>query len=368
MFKALVHDVPSDAQRLSLFSGFLTKRVQDEMGCVKSTPDMYWTVLEMLEQTYGLPHLVAQAHLGEMKEKLIAPNDRGALLNFAQRVTGATTVLKDSAYSHELKSGVVLGHLIANLPFHAQQSWSRFQNMIFKKGVVADVNHLSEWLADFAMAERLLLSTKPQEPFVPSTAKPPKFDKTKSSYPPLKTGGAFPPTILATKIEKTAMDKVKPKKKVAFGAPPKLHTPTYSTKGHKPTCFVCSGPHHSLFLCEGWGRLNLAQRIKSINDSNQCQNCCSNGHVAKDCPSELVCRVSGCGAKHHTNLHGCTKAADVKVISTIRVEQHKRPHSVPLLAVVKLNLHFQGRSVTTCALLDDGASGSLIRDDFLPLL
>ena len=157
------------------------------MGCVKSTPDMYWTVLEMLEQTYGLPHLVAQAHLGEMKEKLIAPNDRGALLNFAQRVTGATTVLKVCAYSHELKSGVVLGHLIANLPFHAQQSWSRFQNMIFKKGVVADVNHLSEWLADFAMAERLLLSTKPQEPFVPSTAKPPKFDKTKSSYPPLKT-------------------------------------------------------------------------------------------------------------------------------------------------------------------------------------
>ena len=175
------------------------------------------------------------------------------------------------------------GHLIAKLPFHAQQRWSRFQNLLFKKGVVADVNHLSEWLADLAMAERLLLSTKPQEPFVPSTAKPPqKFDKTKSSYPPPKTGGAFPPTILATKIEKTAVDEVKPKKKVAFGAPPKPHTPTDSTKGPKPTCFVCSGPRHSLFLCEGWGRLNLAQRIKSINDSNQCQNCCSNGHVAKD--------------------------------------------------------------------------------------
>ena len=35
MFKALVHDVvPSDAQRLSLLSGYLTKRVRDEIGFV----------------------------------------------------------------------------------------------------------------------------------------------------------------------------------------------------------------------------------------------------------------------------------------------------------------------------------------------
>jgi hypothetical protein len=38
------------------------------------------------------------------------------------------------------------------------------------------------------------------------------------------------------------------------------------------------------------------------------------------------------------------------------------------LAVVKLHLHFQGRSVTTYALLDDGANGSLIRDDLAAAL
>jgi len=142
--------------------------VRGEVGSVLTSPDAYWTVLQRLEQCYGLPHLVTQAHIGDLRQvKPIQSNDRPALLSFIQKVSGTASLLQNSDYAHELKSGGVLGHLIPKLPFHVQVRWSRHQNFLFKRGIDAEVSHLSDWLAGVAMAERLLASTKPPEPFAP---------------------------------------------------------------------------------------------------------------------------------------------------------------------------------------------------------
>ena len=68
------------------------------------------------------------------------------------------------------------------------------------------------------MAERLLMSTKPLE--LPAGKPPQKLEKPRNTYPLPKSGGAFYPTILATKVEKAPKVEEKWKKKVPFSGPP----------------------------------------------------------------------------------------------------------------------------------------------------
>lgn len=370
-FKAMIHDVVrSDAQRLSLLRTLLTKRVRDEVGSVLTSPDAYWTVLQRLEQCYGLPHLVTQAHIGDlMQVKPIQSNDRPALLSFIQKVNGTASLLQNSDYAHELKSGVVLGHLVAKLPLHVQGRWSRHQNFLLKRGIDADVSHLSDWLADVAMAERLLASTKPPEPFAPPRQQ--RQDKPNGQkgrdYSSSKPDSHRTPTVMATKVKKN-------KSSGAKGSPA-------DKPAAKPTCFACSAPRHSLFICDAFNKLDAAAREKLVVNTMRCFCCLSDRHKCEDCPSEYRCRVASCGGKHHTLLHGApsssvppkvvgsTGAAEVDgkggTFSAIQVAatSHKRPEQVALLAVVELELRLNGRSVRTYGLLDDGANGSLVRDD-----
>jgi len=67
-------------------------------------------------------------------------------LAFIQKLRVVVTVLKDNGFEHELRSGVILGNLLAKLPYWAQTKWSRyaFQEME-KHGSVLDVEDLAAW-------------------------------------------------------------------------------------------------------------------------------------------------------------------------------------------------------------------------------
>jgi hypothetical protein len=50
-------------------------------------------------------------------------------------------------------------------------------------------------------------------------------------------------------------------------------------------------------------RETIQNRLKLVRKKGLCNNCLFNGHIARSCPKESFCKVSGCQAKHSTFLH-----------------------------------------------------------------
>ncbi len=98
-----------------------------------------------------------------MAHGVVQERDAKGLLSFIQKLRGVVTVLKDNGFDHELRSGVILGNLLSKLPYWAQTKWSRYAFKQMQDGSVMDVEDLSSWLRELAMAQRMLNLSKPFE-------------------------------------------------------------------------------------------------------------------------------------------------------------------------------------------------------------
>ena len=50
-------------------------------------------------------------------------------------------------------------------------------------------------------------------------------------------------------------------------------------------------------------RETIENRLKLVRKKGLCNNCLFHGHIARSCPKESFCKVSGCQDKHSTFLH-----------------------------------------------------------------
>jgi hypothetical protein len=180
---------------------------------------------------------------------------------------------------------------------------------------------------------------------------------------------------------------------------------------------------HPAPKCEKYIKLQVPNRKICIIENRLCYNCLSNKHFANKCPKPPQCRVEGCNGRHHTTLHEDkdkrvlnlqkssetdqegdpwenTSVADdkelleamniIKETDKVRinltkdstrveqgddlneVEQDSNPERVELtkklprhsLRVITVELENKAikRTIRTNALLDDGATSTLITD------
>ena len=122
-------------------------------------------------------------------------------------------------------------------------------------------------------------------------------------------------------------------------------------------------------------------RVRRAKEKKCCLNCLRRDHVIESCPSKRSCFDEGCSGrpKHHTLLHGADIFANQLPITpnTSHLDSVRRyaPHTIytsakrvlcwtTYLSILKVRAKFGERTLDTYALLDNGAAGSLNREDF----
>ncbi len=154
----------------------------------------------------------------------------------------------------------------------------------------------------------------------------------------------------------------------------------------RPPCTLCQGDH-GLGRCEQFKALTPAARKELLVKEGRCFLCFQKGHSVARCHFNFKCVK--CGRKHHTLLHGADANAGTAFFTMEEEEDdvegatasleygmltRKRDESPPTAQTLNVSLRtvpvllvnpFNGESVHTNAMLDDGCTGSAILDEAL---
>ena len=124
-FKSLIHDeMPNDALRLSALRELLTETVRNSVADALYDPSQYPVALRRLEEEYGHPFIVAQAHVNSLlKLPTVRSNDATGLRAFSNALHGAVSALANSSHHYELASSGTLKQVLDKLPSHLKAKW-----------------------------------------------------------------------------------------------------------------------------------------------------------------------------------------------------------------------------------------------------
>ena len=142
---------------------------------------------------------------------------------------------------------------------------------------------------------------------------------------------------------------------------PQVHTVQVDAEDK---CRFCKKAKHQLVECTRFKRALKRDRWRFARAHKLCYKCLTSQHGKQNCLAP-DCDIEGCGQPHHNLLHWSkpevqrepvmnpsTSSETVNMIHTLRDKV--------LLKVVPVTIHGPKSSVSTYALLDDGASISLI--------
>ena len=138
------------------------------------------------------------------------------------------------------------------------------------------------------------------------------------------------------------------------------------------SCTLCA-KEHKLWQCDTFRDMAVDDRAQFIASNNCCFSCLQKGHRAAQCRFRKTCPESGCKMNHHRLLHGSRKVSlprtevrdsrdevPLRRAVTSTACRRKEVGKTTLLQVVPVKiLGADGKSVTTCALLDPGAQTTL---------
>ncbi|XP_036340974.1 uncharacterized protein LOC118750361 [Rhagoletis pomonella] len=138
----------------------------------------------------------------------------------------------------------------------------------------------------------------------------------------------------------------------------------------KVSCHKCTGAH-DLAECREFKALSRQLRWQLIKEKRLCIRCFKN-HQVRRCNSNKWCGVDGCRLAHNPLLHGQrlqqqTKPHESDDTGNAEVENsviclHQKPHDRAIFRYVPVTLHANGVTLETVALIDEGASCTLLDD------
>ena len=153
---------------------------------------------------------------------------------------------------------------------------------------------------------------------------------------------------------------------------PSTSRPLSPQGNHSASCILCQGGH-SLFYCPTFEGYTVVQRKDYVMNQKLCLNCLKAHHVAKDCNSSFICRVTDCSKKHNTLLH-----EERPVAPSMQQAPHQSnaaTHSDDeedvecLLMTTKVTLVGPtGKMITVRALLDAGSTLSIVSTRLMKFL
>ena len=240
----------------------------------------YQTAKKTLKENFGLPHIIARAHLKRLENLPPVKNGGGsALLEFVRHLEVADRTLQGMGleYVSELNHMNTLRDLNKKLPMFLRAKWTERAGRIIEQG---GRPKFAEFLA-FVKDRAKLINNEFGEDLLSNSQK----DRKKGDEKVRKVVGRV--TTLATKIADKQSNQKNPQ----------------STMSVKRNCVACAG-QHGVWKCDKFKELSYSDRQKMALNSQLCFRCLSVGHFKEHRPkTNFKCQIEGCIKEHHTLLH-----------------------------------------------------------------
>ena len=364
-----------------------------------SAPAGYRLLLEYLENTFGCAHRQIKPRQQAVAQlRMVEVGDRAGLAAFNAAVHNLLSVYRDGG------SEAGLGEFHAcydKLNDVIKMEYMAAHPAIYTKAApLQDLRTLHEW------TKTLFLKWTTANTIGPSKALAPAKTTGKASYrvlrePDLATDGVVTPEEVTEDVGDEDLApyfaQVGLRYTRAQGAP----------ELEKPTCCFCPPGQnsHLIVRCEVFRKCPVIEKVERICKDGRCTTCFRKGHISSKCPSKAKCRV--CKEKHNTHLHEYFKdrkavqrkayhaqqlesqdsddAADgfaddeealkymadqleTGSVNICRAGPTKQQEDHGLLPIVPVTLRNGKKSVRVNALLDTGATSTLISQELCKTL
>ncbi|XP_055604679.1 uncharacterized protein LOC129752915 [Uranotaenia lowii] len=172
------------------------------------------------------------------------------------------------------------------------------------------------------------------------------------------------PNCMSFSTEK-AVKSVRDKHKLNIHIENSEHDDSEGVQISHKRCVYCSDPNHEVIHCVQFQTLDLDGRWKAVKQRGMCSLCLI-PHKNGPCRSRRVCGINGCKTRHHALLHPVASkstrnaAEPSEERGETSILNHHFGTSFVLFRYLPVNLHCNGKRVTTFAFLDDGSSSTLM--------
>jgi len=279
------------------------------------TERCFATAIEILKSQFGRPHQIIQAVTQNLfTGPPIRSNDLGSLQSLLRQMRSSAITLSQLGREADLNCGTNLLRIVKRLPKSIQGKWAEVVDSLLSNGkepTFGDLLSLVERRVSIASTEYGMLAFEGNQSMLPS-----------------KT------------IHRIASVK--------------------HTVSEPQSCPLCASDH-ALNSCPSFKKLDVADRWKALKDHKRCFRCLKANHRVRECKSNMVCLVSGCGKWHHTLLHSSNRAKSPRRDETSHVcTSYGLQSSTIQLGFVPVKLHGPTGTVSTYAFLDNGSDCTII--------
>ncbi|KAL0818483.1 hypothetical protein ABMA28_008938 [Loxostege sticticalis] len=307
------------------------KEAVAELLCTGGSPEQ---VMRTLEQCFGRPEFIIDKVLDDIKKLPRLGNSARELNTFAVRLQNIVCALKNLGRRGYMEYPMLTRDILEKLTPHLKSRWCDYAHE-HDHPSVPEIMVLSRFL--MREAELALRYT----------------------YAPATT------TTVAAKP--TATWKSAPRKNKAD-----VYATTASAPNDQYKCYKCEG-NHTLVNCDQFKKMNTDERWEVVKNAGLCFKCIVSRHRRMNCRAK-PCGENECRRPHHKLLHADpTPTPSSPTVSAPKVVTNETVMSVAaadaekdaavLLKVLPVTLTGPKRQIQAHALLDEGATISLIEEE-----
>lgn len=378
-----------DNSKLTRLLQYCTGSARKVIQCtaVMHTDEGYKKARQLLKERFGNEYEICNAWVQKIrKTKIIRDHDRHALREFSDDLIVCNEILQALNKVEEMNQSILVS-IITKVPVYLQNRWKREARIIKSK---------FQRSPNFADMVRFIqeAAEEANDPVFGSITD--KFQRS-SDYKQTNSSRGLSSFGVQGETDESneCISNVCEKDDIS-----NVDVNALSLR----LCPLCN-LEHSLFKCEKFRQMSVAERLRFTREKRLCDNCLLPGHIAFICKRENRCTVPGCSKKHTAFLHipkeypvqnnnvigneeisRCMGAGDTNTKTEVCVEPSQHNSEVQTskvcnrtginssqkialpVAPVKIQSVDGTFSVVTNALLDGGSTNTFCSDNLLKQL
>lgn len=303
----------SEEENLVRLQKALTGRAKESVGAMLCLPGTIPDIIKTLELQYGRPQIIIRNLINKFKKVPKLVDDQGnSIIELYNKVNNLVVSIEALGCPEYLLNLQLIDELVDKLTPNLRLLWG--EELATKPQLGPSIKAFRDWLYKRALAMSL---TNPD-----------------SSHGGRDGGKKQHLNVVDSKV---------------------------GGETNRRPCSYCQLDGHILEKCRKFSELSVDERLKWVREAGICFGCLKSKHRIADCTSRKRCGVGECRMKHHALLHtnrDKDRDKDRKGVDTLG--SAREPSAEVLLKILPVRLRGPQGEVVIRALLDDGATATLI--------
>lgn len=318
--------------------------------CVLLEPKQgYERAKGILHNRYGRSHIIVRSYIDKLVNgSQIKPSDYDSLSKLSLEMQKCEITLSQLGFTSDINNSDNIRKIVRRLPMHMRVKWADIAHGITETGREARFSDLVKFIEQRSCVASSMYG----------------IDLVKDNTMSMKNGSGR-----STNVHVGTKDTV---------STYALNNAHINTDVNEHKCICCKGTCSQLDICTKFKSMKLADRISLVKRYKLCYNCLKGKHFTKECRKSKGCTVDECNLKHHFLLHDWVKFNNNHTV--MQTESTRVPNSNTTvgttnvdvlcsasckttkncLGIIPVEVRCEnGNSLTTYALVDDGADKTL---------